>query len=89
MTDDAKISMILCSELDPAEQEKMEHLDSPISEKFRRAGRVVRLCRGRMDGASRMLDFCHDPLGIEVVATVQATEFLAASDADALAMIIP
>lgn len=88
MTDNAKISMILCSELEPAELEKVEHLDGPLSEEFNRAGRVVRLCRGRIDGDSRMLDFCRDPLGIEVVATVAATEFLAASDADALAMII-
>ena len=88
MTDDAKVSMILCSGLEPGEQEKVERLDGPISEKFNRAGQVVRLCRGRIDGDSRMLDFCSDPLATVVVATVPATEFLADSDADALAMII-
>lgn len=85
MGDEAKMSMIMCSELQPAEQEKVARLDGPISEKFTNAGCVVRVCQGRIDDERRVLDFC-GPTGT-VVASVDATEFLAASDTDAMAMI--
>jgi hypothetical protein len=86
MSEDAKTSMILCSGLEPAEQEKVERLDGLISEKFLRAGRAVRICQGRIDGDRRVLDFC-GPAG--TIASVWASDFLAASDADAVAMITP
>ena len=86
MTDDAKMSMILCSDLEPAEQEKVQRLDWEISENFTRAGHVVRLCRGRVDGDSRMLDFCTGLPGTTVIA-VPASKFLAASDAKTLVML--
>jgi len=86
MSEDAKTSMILCSGLEPAEQEKVERLDGLISEKFLRAGRAVRICQGRIDGDRRVLDFC-GPAG--TIASVWASDFRAASNADAVAMITP
>ena len=86
MTDGAKMSMILCSGLEPAEQEEVERLDGPISESFNGAGYVVRICQGRVDGDRHMLDFS-GPEG--TVASVSVTDFLAASDTDAVALVMP
>jgi hypothetical protein len=84
MSDEAKSSMILCSGLEPAERDKIERLDIAISERFANAGFVVRFCQGRNDGEHRVIDFCA-PTG--TVASVGASEFLAVSDAEAVAMI--
>jgi len=87
MSDDKKMSRILCWALEPPEQEKVERLDGPIFDRFSTAGHVVRLCRGRVDGDTRVLDFCTDPVGATVITSLSAGEFLTASDAEALAMI--
>jgi hypothetical protein len=58
MNEEAKMSMMLCSGLEPAEQEKVERLDGPISAAFIGAGKVVRICQGRTAGDRRFLDFC-------------------------------
>jgi len=84
MSKDAKTSMILCSGLEPTEREKVERLDGPISTEFFRAGCAVRICQGRIDGDHHVLDFC-GPAG--TIASVSASDFLAASDPDAVAMI--
>ena len=86
MSEDAETSMILCSGLEPTEQKKVERLGGLISEKLVRAGCAVRICQGRVDGDRRVLDFC-GPAG--TIASVWASDFLAASDADAVAMITP
>ena len=84
MTDEAKVSMILCSGLEPAEQAKVERLDAPISEKFVRAGLVARICRASGTGDQRVHNFCEPP---RTVGTVRAADFLAATDVAAVAMI--
>ena len=85
MSEEAKMSMMLCEGLERAEEQKVVRLDGAISEKFIRAGCVGRIfCRGRIDGDRRVLDFC-GPAGI--LASVWASEFLAASDTDAVAMV--
>ncbi len=86
MTDNAKMSMILCSGLEPAEQERVERLHTGIFERFKHAGHVVRTCLARIDGDRRLLEFS-GPAG--VVATVSAIEFLAASDTAAVALTMP
>lgn len=85
MSEQTKVSMILCTELAPAEQEKIERLDAQIFGIFTAAGLVVRICRGSGSGVDRVLDFC-GPAG--TVATVRSADFLSASDRDALAMIV-
>jgi hypothetical protein len=84
-SDQAKVSMILCLDLEPAEREKVERLDGKISERFLRAGIGERIfCRGSDDGAQRLLTF----LGASgIVSSVSASNFLAASDPDAVEMI--
>ena len=84
MSDQAKVSMMLCERLEPAEQEKVERLDAPISARFIRAGLVVRICQGSGSGDQRVLNFC-GPSG--TVGTVRAVDFLSAADQDAVAMI--
>ena len=81
-----KQSMMLCAGLEPAEQEKVERLDRPISVRFNRAGLVVRICQGSGDSEHRVLNFC-DP-NRSTVASIPAREFLAASDEDAVAKIV-
>ena len=81
MSEESKMSMMLCRGLEPVEQAKVERLDVPISEKT-----FARICQARIDGDRRALDFC-DLAGTVVMASVWASEFLAASDADAVAMI--
>jgi hypothetical protein len=78
------MTMMLCSGLEAGEQEKVERLDNPISEAFHRAGHVVRICQGRVEDEERVLDFC-GPKG--VIASVPADEFMAASDAEAVAIV--
>lgn len=84
MSDEAKVSMMLCAGLELAEQEKVERLDGPISERFIRAGLVARICQGCGSADERALNFC-GPSG--TVASVRAADFLSAADQDAVAMI--
>ena len=84
MNDEAKTTLLLCSGLEPAEQEKIERLDVPISERFIRAGLVARLCQGSGSGDQRILNFSN-PSGI--VGSIRAADFLATTDQDAVAMI--
>jgi hypothetical protein len=84
MSDQALVTMLLCADVEPAEQAKVERLDGPIAEKFRRAGFAVRICQGEVEGEQRVLRF-YGPRG--VVASVSADDFLAASDKDAVARI--
>jgi hypothetical protein len=84
MNEEAKMTMLLCAGLEPAEQEKVERLDGPIASQFIRAGFVVRLCQGRTDAGRRVLDFT-GPAGI--VASVQASDFITAPDDVAVAMV--
>ena len=89
MSNDAKMSLILCQDLAPNEQEKVEGLHAEICAQLHNAGQVVRLCRGRNRGAERRLDFCRDLLGTEVIAAVPSRDFVAATNSEALAMIEP
>ena len=81
MNENAKVTMMLCQGLEQAEQEKVDRLDGPISTKFHREKKVVRICQGSGSGAQRVLDFC-GPTGI--VGRILASDFLAASDNDAV-----
>jgi hypothetical protein len=85
MNEEAKMSMMLCSGLEPSEQEKVERLDGPIATGFISAGKVVRICQGRTAGGRRLLDFC-GPAG--TVASVLASDFLAATDEQAVAIVV-
>lgn len=84
MSGQAKRSMMLCIGLEPAEQEKVQRLDVPISERFIRAGLVVRFCQGSGTDEHRALDFV-GPTG--TMGTIRAFDFLSAADDDAVAMI--
>jgi hypothetical protein len=85
MTDNAKVSMILCADLEPTEQEKVERLDGPISERFSRVELNERIvCQGSGEGSRRLLTFRS---GTGIVARVAARDFLAASDEEAVAKI--
>jgi len=77
--------MLMYSGLEPAEEEKVERLAGPILDKSIRAGCALRFCDGRIDGDHRVLDF-NGP-GCTTPVNVLASEFLAASDLDAVAMI--
>ena len=85
MSEDAKQQMLMYSGLEPAEEEKVERVFGLIPAKFFRAGCALRFCDGRIDGDHRVLDFN----GPECTTTVSilASEFFAASDRDAVAMI--
>jgi hypothetical protein len=87
MSNQAKVSMLLNQRLEPAEQEKVERLESLISEKFTRAGLVVRLCRGSGASQQRLLTFFGDITSTVNVGSVRAIDFLTASDEEAVAMI--
>lgn len=76
--------MMLCSGLEPAEQEKVERLDGPIAGVFIEAGKTVRLCQGRVAHDRRHLDF-QGPTG--TVASVAADRFMAATDEQAVALV--
>jgi hypothetical protein len=84
MSDKAKASMLLCAGLEPAEQEKVERLDGPISERLMRAGLNARICQGSGEGGQRVLSFC-GPTG--TVASISARDFVTALDGDAVAKI--
>jgi hypothetical protein len=84
MSDQAKVTMMLCEGLKPAEQKKVERLDGPISERFIRVGLVARICQGSGSGLERVLNFC-GPSG--AVGSIPAADFLASSDHDAVASI--
>lgn len=84
MSEEVKMSMMLCQGLESAEQEKVERLDGPLAGVFIQAGRVVRLCQGRTAGDQRFLDFT-GPAG--TVASVRASEFLAVDDGGAIALV--
>jgi hypothetical protein len=85
MGEQAKITMMLCSGLEPAEQEKVERQDGAISGMFARAGRAVRICQGRGTDDQRTLDF-YDSAGI--VGSIRAADFLCASDQAAVTAIV-
>ena len=85
MSEDAKQQMILCSELEPTEEEKVNRLAGSILAESIRAGCALRFCNGRTDGDHRVLDF--DGPGRTTAVSVSASEFLTASDPDAVAMI--
>jgi hypothetical protein len=84
MSEGAKISILLCMGLEPAEQRKVERLDGPIADVFIQAGVVARLCQGRTQGGERFLAFT-GPTG--TVASVRAGDFMAASDRDAVEVV--
>ena len=84
MSEPAKVTMMLCSGLRAAEQEKVERLDGPISQYFITNGLSVRICRSRGETSDRLLEFCG---AAGVAASVPAAEFLAATDKDAIALI--
>ena len=78
------MTMMLCSGLEPAEQDKVERLDGPIAGLFIGTGVAVRLCQGRGVGNDRFLEF-QGPAG--TVASVPADQFMAASDDAAVALV--
>ena len=84
MGEEAKMTMILCSGLEPIEQDKVERLDGLISDRLIQAGLVARICQGRGANDERFLEFT-GPAGI--VAKVRAADFLSASDQAAVAAI--
>ena len=84
MNEQAKVTMLLWSELHPQEQEKVERLGGLLAQRFIANGHAVRLCRGRGDGALRVLEFCG---ASGVAGSILAADFLAASDREAVAMI--
>jgi hypothetical protein len=84
MSEGANMSMMLCMGLEPAEQERVERLDGSLANLFIQLGVVVRMCQGRTQGTERFLDF-NGPAG--TVASVNAREFMAADDRDAVAMV--
>lgn len=83
MSEDAKQQMLVYSGLEPPEEEKVERVVGLIPAKFFRAGRALRFCDSRIDGDHRVLDFN----GPGCTTSVLASEFFAASDLDAVAMI--
>ena len=89
MSNQAKVAMLLNQRLEPAEQGKVERLDGLISEKFTRAGLVARLCRGSGGGAGqqRLLTFFSDITSTVKVGSIRASDFLTASNEEAVAMI--
>jgi hypothetical protein len=73
--------MILCPTLEPAEQERVDHLAAAISERLP----GVRVCEGVGHGEERLLNF----YGLSgLMGTVRVADFLAADDADAIALIM-
>lgn len=84
MSGGAKMSMMLCMGLEPAEQKKVERLDGPLAGIFMQSGLVVRMCQGRTQGGQRFLDFS-GPAG--TVASVNASVFMAVDDRDTVAMV--
>jgi len=88
MNDQAKVSMFLNKDLEPAEEKKIELLEPQISQKFQNAGLVARLCQGSGDGQQRLLIFFSDITGIDKVGSVCANDFLSTSEKkEAVAMI--
>lgn len=81
-----KVTMMLNTGLDEVEQDKVERLDGPISSAFIRAGRTDRVfIQGRIDGGRRMIEF----RGMSgTLAIVHAADFLAATNEEAVAMVI-
>jgi hypothetical protein len=79
-----KVTMIICSGLHAVEQEKVERLDGPITHHMLSHGVSARLCHGREDNSDRVLEFSGSG---GVVATVNAAEFLGATDSDSIALI--
>ena len=82
--ENAKVTMLLCSDLLAVEQEKVERLDGPIAHHLESQGVSARLCHGRGNNSDRVLEF--SGMG-GVVATVNAAEFLGATDSDSIALI--
>jgi hypothetical protein len=84
MSGDAKMTILLCSGLEAAEQAKVERLDGPIAGHFMQAGLVARLCQGLVTDGERILEFS-GPNG--VVGRVPGAVFMAAADQAAVATI--
>jgi hypothetical protein len=85
MSTKVKVTMLLCSGLTPAEQEKVERLDGEIAYRISQAGANARICEGRGTGNQRVLEF-FGPEGLN--GRVSASDFLSASDRDAVAGIV-
>ncbi|MFN6399005.1 MAG: hypothetical protein ACK449_03840 [Planctomycetota bacterium] len=82
--ENAKVTMLLCSDLLAVEQEKVERLDGSIAHHLESQGVSARVCHGRGNNSDRVLEF----IGMGgVVATINATDFLAAKDAESIALI--
>ena len=84
MSDEAKMTTLLYTGLEPTEQAKVERLDGPIAGLFTQATLVTRICQGRVTDDKRFLDFV-GPAG--VVGSVSVADFMAASDQAAVATI--
>lgn len=82
--ENAKVTMLLCSDLLAVEQEKVERLDGPIAHLLKSKGVSARVCHGQGNNSDRVLEFRGSG---GVVATVNAAEFLGATDSDSIALI--
>lgn len=81
--EDAKVTMVQCSGLHAAEEEKVERLKELITQRMSSFGVEFRFCSGRVNESDRVLEF----FGNGGLATVKATDFLAAKDAESIALI--
>ena len=76
--------MLQCSGLTPTEQNRIESLDNPLSAVFINAGKTVGICEAVDSVGGRVFVFS----GAKgIVSTVDASEFLAASDEAAIDMV--
>lgn len=85
MDQPAKVTMLLCAELRPSEQEKVERLDSPIFMRFASENLGARFCKGIGSGSDRVLEFSGAG---GIVGTVNSADFLSAPDDSAVEMIV-
>ena len=84
MSEQGKVTMLLCSGLEPAEQEKVERLDGLIAAHLIQAGSAARLCKASGAGDQRVLEFVGQT---GVVGRVRMADFLSAPDQTAIAAI--
>jgi hypothetical protein len=87
MDNQANVSMLVQRALEQAEKTKIERLDGAISEKFRCAGLVARLCQASGTGEERVLRFFSDIVGVAEVGSVRSEDFLRLPEAEAIAKI--
>lgn len=81
--EEAKVTMFLHYGLHAAEEEKVERLKEPIRQHMSSYGVDYRICSGRGNESVRVLEFS----GNGGLATVEAADFLAATDGDSIALI--